>query len=447
MMAHRLCAQWPGRAGVQILEHRDGRIQHDVATLQQGHEVGECRRVELELLQLVGRDRVAILAARVLHVGEEVQHDEVQVLYLVGAGLDELLRAHERGHVTADAQPARVRHVGNGPHQRRRKRRIDLDLLVAMVGVPVDRGLRLGHGLDAHVGRPGERAGAFDDAGQHHARAELGADVEALDAGHERHVVVGHVARAGDAGDEVEGAVHAGEVLVHVPQARHQEAAGRVDHLGAGRRRAGVVGVDAHDVFALHQHAHVVAHDHVARVEQARVADHQRAGGLVRQATRRVGAPGLVGSVLRRLQLRQLRLQRVAQHLEPVVDHGGGGAGLVQPHRHRRELDATDAVQRQHVAGDGHRGAALQPGLAGRQHAQALAGRLQERAGQHAHEFRRCVGGQVERARRVPRDGTGLDAVLPARLAGRHVEVLGERHLPVVVALGVVGDGQPLRIE
>ena len=194
-----------------------------------------CGLVRREFARVLGDLDEAVAIARLLDFRiEEIELDEVEMLDFVGAAFDELLRRHERRHVSADAKAARVRAIGDDRHELGLDRRVDLDLHVAVVGVPVDVLDRFVGRVDAHLGRPGELAGAVDDAGLQHARTDLGAGVETRDALQEPVGVVRHVARAGDAVGEIEHAVVVAEVLVVVPQARHQEAAVRIDDFRVG---------------------------------------------------------------------------------------------------------------------------------------------------------------------------------------------------------------------
>src|SRR5947207_8405192 len=73
---------------------------------------------------------------------------------------------------------------------------INLDLRVAMVGIPVDILNGLLSRIDAHLGGPGELSSAVNDAGFKDARPELAAIIETRDAFKESIRVVSHVARA-----------------------------------------------------------------------------------------------------------------------------------------------------------------------------------------------------------------------------------------------------------
>ena len=147
----------------------------------------------------------AIAIARFLHFRKEkVQLDEVKMLDLIRAALDELARGHERRNVPAHPHPACMRTIGDDRNQLRFDRGIDLDLGVAVVGVPVDVADRLLGGIDPHLGRAGELPGAVDDAGFQNARAKLAAVIKARDALEKTVDIVRHVARAGHAVGQIE---------------------------------------------------------------------------------------------------------------------------------------------------------------------------------------------------------------------------------------------------
>ena len=163
-----------GIAAEQPFEHAHRRIEHGVMLLQELDELAHLGFVRREFARALGDFDEAIAVARFLHFGkEEIQLDEIDVLDFIGAAFDELARRHERRHVTAHAQPARVRTIGDDRHQLRFDRRIDLDLRVAVIGVPIDVLDRFLGRVDAHLGRAGELAGAVDDAGFENARPEL----------------------------------------------------------------------------------------------------------------------------------------------------------------------------------------------------------------------------------------------------------------------------------
>ena len=94
---------------------------------------------------------------------------------------------------------------------------INLDLRVAMVGIPIDILNRLLSRIDAHLGGPGELSSAVNDAGFQYARPELAAIIEARDALQESIRVISHVARACDAVSEIERAIDVAEMLMIIP--------------------------------------------------------------------------------------------------------------------------------------------------------------------------------------------------------------------------------------
>src|SRR6476660_7676477 len=84
---------------------------------------------------------------------------------------------------------------------------INLDLRVAMVGIPIDDLNRLLGCINSHLGRASEFSSSIDDAGFENAWPELAAIIEAGDALEESVRVVGHVARACDAVSEIKRAI------------------------------------------------------------------------------------------------------------------------------------------------------------------------------------------------------------------------------------------------
>src|SRR5437867_6254878 len=127
--------------------------------------------------------------------------------------------------MTAHAQATRMRAIGNDRNQLRFNRRIDFDLRIAVVGIPIDILNRLLGRIDAHLGRPRKLASAVDDAGFQHARPEFAAIIEARYALQESVGIVGHVSRASHTVSEIEWTIDVTEMLVVVPQPRHKKAA------------------------------------------------------------------------------------------------------------------------------------------------------------------------------------------------------------------------------
>ena len=155
-----------------------------------------------------------------------------------------------------------------------RERVVDLDLRVAVGGVPVDRLLGFVEVLDDEAVARRHLALAFDEAGGHHARRHQRAGVLLDEQLLQRRVVVAHVAHGGDAGGEVEAAVPAADVAVHVEQARQQHAAVGLDDVVGRVGRSVRPGPDRHDAAVAHQHVGGRAQGRVLAVEHARVADH-----------------------------------------------------------------------------------------------------------------------------------------------------------------------------
>ncbi len=197
--------------------------------------------------------------------------------------------------------------------------------------------------VDAHLGGPGEFAGAVDDAGFQYARPDFGAIVETRDAFQESIGIVSHVARAGHTVREIKRAIDVTEMLVVIPQSWHQEAAVRIDDLGIRGRFYVAVRRDAHDAITAHQHTHSRGDTKIARIEQTRVADHEIAFRNVRKIMRQTCRPGVVGRLLRFLQLRDAgsaapgrpRTNSIRCRCIAVV---------VEPDRLRREAKASNAI-------------------------------------------------------------------------------------------------------
>ena len=159
------------------------RIEHGVMLFQKIDELAHLGFVRREFARALGDLDEAIAIARFLHFRkEEIQLDEIKMLDLIRAAFDELARRHERRHVPAHPHPARVRMIGDDRNQLRFDGGINLDLDIAVVGIPIDVLDRLLGGVDPHLGRTGEFSGAIDDSGFQNARAKLAAVVEARDA-------------------------------------------------------------------------------------------------------------------------------------------------------------------------------------------------------------------------------------------------------------------------
>src|SRR5215470_14720570 len=85
---------------------------------------------------------------------------------------------------------------------------INLDLRIAMVGIPIYILRRLPGRIHTHLGRPGELASAVDDASFQYAWARLGAVIETRDTLQESIRVIRHIASARDAASKIEWTVN-----------------------------------------------------------------------------------------------------------------------------------------------------------------------------------------------------------------------------------------------
>jgi hypothetical protein len=135
---------------------------------------------------------------------------------------------------------------------------VDLDLRVAVRGVPVDGLLGLVEVLDHEAVARRHLALAFDEAGRDDVRGQQGSRLLLGDDLLQRGVVVAHVAHGGDAGGDVQAAVPAAQVAMHVEQARQQHASPASMTLSAAPCPVACT----HDAAVAHQHvraAHSVA--------------------------------------------------------------------------------------------------------------------------------------------------------------------------------------------
>ena len=237
---------------------------------------------------------------------EEVQHHLVDVLDLVEALLHDLRGAHERRHVAADAHAAAVRVGDRLAQDLLRERVVDLELRIAALRVPVDRPLRLVERAD---GMPNELENGLRPSrkpqgmicGISRRPAAMSSSIPAS------RVVVAHVAHGGHAGGEVERAVPAPHVPVHVEQAGEQHAAGGVDLVvGVARGRAG-----GQDLVIRPRNTYTS--DAACRrrrlaVEDARVANHRHAGHRMAQSLGPIAQGLLLGGPLALFEQRAVGL-------------------------------------------------------------------------------------------------------------------------------------------
>ena len=216
-----------------------------------------------------------------------------------------------------------------------------------MVGIPIDVLDRLLGSIDPHLGWPCELASAVDDAGFQHAWSELGAIIEPRDALQEIIGVVGHVTRTGHTVSEIERAFDIAEMLMVIPQPRHQKATMRVDDLGVRGWLYVGVGRHAHDAITAHQHADSGGDAEVARIEQARIADYEIAFRNVRQFVSETSGPRVVGFLLNCLQLRNRRFVLSWDNREPARYGRRRVAIVVEPDRLRGKTEPSDAILNQ----------------------------------------------------------------------------------------------------
>ena len=154
-------------------------------------------------------------------VPEEIEEDEVDVLDLVGAGPDELVREHRRGDVAAHPHAALVGVGDDHRHELRLDRAVDLDLRITERGVPGDRVVDFLLRVHENFRRTLVRPRAVHEAGGDHARTDFEARIEALAPGLQLVGVVGEVADGGDAGCDVQQSIVVADVHVHVPETRN----------------------------------------------------------------------------------------------------------------------------------------------------------------------------------------------------------------------------------
>src|SRR5262249_21355082 len=124
-----------------------------------------------------------------------------------------------------------MRVIRNNRDKLRLHRRINLDLGVTVVRIPIDVFNRLLSSVDPHLGRSSKLARTVDDSGLQDSRTELGAIVESRDALEKFIRVIRHVSRTGHTVREVQSAIVVAEMLMIVPQPRHEESPLRVDDL------------------------------------------------------------------------------------------------------------------------------------------------------------------------------------------------------------------------
>jgi len=396
---------------------------------------------------VLGHFDEAIAIPRLFHFGEEeIQFDEIEVLNFIGAALDELAGGHKGWDVPAYPHPSRVRAIGHDRDEFRFDGRINLDLDVTVIGMPIDELNRFLGRVGPHLGWPGELSCAIDDSRLQNTGSELAPIVVARDALREGVGVIGHIARAGHAVGEIEGAAFGiGQMLVVVPQPGHQEAAFRVDDLGAGRWLDAGIGSDANDAITAHQHTDSRRNAEIARIEQASVADNEVATRLVGEDASDAFRPGGGRLFLGLEQLWDRGLQSLGYNRKPRRDRRRG-AVAIEPDRLRSEAEPGDAVLGEFAFVGRCFSGLLDARLAGGQQRQFASGRFQQGTRERAHEFRRRVERQIERLGRHSLIAF-FAAIFPARFAALHFEVLFDGGFHVIVAAAVVFDRQAVGIE
>src|SRR5438094_5770325 len=123
-----------------------------------------------------------------------------------------------------------MRMVRDDRNQLRFDGRINLNLGVAMVSVPIDVLNCLLRSVHSHFRGTRKLPVTIDDSGFQHARTELAPVVETGDALEKAINVIRHVAPACYTVSEIQTAIVVAEMLTIIPQPRHQEATLPSDH-------------------------------------------------------------------------------------------------------------------------------------------------------------------------------------------------------------------------
>ena len=245
----------------------------------------------------------------------------------------------------AQAQGPRMRHHGLDPL--RLDGVVELELAVAVSGIPVDGGQRIGQVVGHEVGLRRERALALDEAVGRDARPE---NIAALDAAAQLGqlgVGVADVAHRGHASGQVQQQVDRCHMGVHVDQPRQQCSALAADALGrlgldeaARPGDGGDAAIEQVDVGRPAQHRRL-------GVEPAHALDDRQPRQRLRQLTGQALQVGQLGGLLRVGQAVHLRLEALQHGPAPAwVDLGEQRAVvLTQPHIAGRQVQAGDGVQ------------------------------------------------------------------------------------------------------
>src|SRR5215471_12381470 len=223
---------------------------------------------------------------------------------------------------------------------------INLDLGIAMVGIPIYILRRLLGRIDTHLGRPGELPRTVNDAGFQYARTEFGAIIETRDTLQKSIRVICHVARACDAVSEIERTVNVAEMLMIIPQSRHQKSIMRIDNLGArGRFQIGVR-PRTDDAIAAYEDTHSRSDRKIARIKQTRVMNQKIAFWSVCNLEREARRPNIVCSLLGFLQLRYRPFKWSLKDREPARHVCGRVTVVIEPNRLRGKRKPNDSVLR-----------------------------------------------------------------------------------------------------
>ena len=332
------------------IEHRHRGVHHDPALGEELQEIPDCVAFQVQGAGLVAIEIEADLGARVLGLaGQEVEKHHIDVLDLVEAVPNRLLRRHESGDVAADPEPPGMGKLGERTDPVRRDGAVELDLDIAVVGIPGDHLLGRLQRVDG-AGR-GEGAGLVDEAGVVDAGADERPGVVTPGRCHQRVVIAAHIAHAGDAAGNVENAaVMRKEVgmRMHVPEAGDQGLARAIDTAHGRHRRLGYL----RDPAAVHQHMPVWQEFPGLDIDYGDVFDRQRLFNGFSQGRRD-------SLVMALLVLRPDPLQLVADVRSPPLGQHGEAPEAVAKQRHvriqpriaRRETQAGYGIERD-VPGD-----------------------------------------------------------------------------------------------
>src|SRR5208282_2493355 len=113
-------------AQVHVFEDTEREIELGVVILKQLDEGVHLGRGEVEVGSELGRRGETDGCIRVFDVGEEIQHEEVDVLNFVVAELDTLGGGHFCGDVSADAETVFVGFISDGGYEFGLDRAVDL---------------------------------------------------------------------------------------------------------------------------------------------------------------------------------------------------------------------------------------------------------------------------------------------------------------------------------